>query len=244
MKIRKREAVSLLIFAAIVVGLYQYARSPIHGRWARIPAGAYTVGCPEKGPDTAPHKVQTPDFKMQRAEVTVGQFVRHLNLLRPDPRYESPQIGYRWGRYHALTDRRKPVAYVTYEHAARYADWLSRKRRGTIRLPTADEWEIAARGGIHGIRFPWGWTEPQQRARFDADGPARVAQYEPNAFGLYDMAGNVAEWCLADDVSDTAYAMGGSWAERSPDLLRVFHRTAFLKTYRDADVGFRLIAER
>ncbi len=244
MNIRKREAVSLLLFVGIVVGLYQYARSPIHGRWARIPTGTYTLGSPETDTDNAPREIQTPGFKMQRTEVTVGQFIRHLNLSRPDPRYQSPQIGYTWGRYHALTDRREPVAYMTYEHAVQYAEWLSHKRRGTIRLPTADEWEIAARGGVRGIRFPWGWTEPRDHARFDADRPARVAQYEPNAFGLYDMAGNVAEWCLADDSSDTAYAMGGTWAERSPDLLRVFQRTAFPKTYRDADVGFRLIADQ
>jgi len=245
MKIRKRDAVGLLLFVTVVLGAYTFFRSPIHGSWARIPAGVYPLGPSEGGAPGEVREVETAGFKMQRTEVTVGQFVRFLNLSRPKPKYRSPQIGYHWGRYHALTDRREPVAFVTYEQAVRYAAWLSRKRRGTVRLPHPDEWEIATRGGVHGIRFPWGWTEPSGHAQMDADGPARVAQYEPNAFGLYDMAGNVAEWCLAhSEEADTAYAMGGSWAERSPDLLRVFHRIAFPKTYRDADVGFRLIAER
>ncbi len=245
MRIRKREAAGLLFFVLLVLGFYAYIRSPLHGPWPQIPAGAYVIGSVEQGPDEEPREVSTDGFRMQPTEVTVGQYVRYLNTARPDPVFESPQIAYRGGRYHAVTDHRKPVAYVSYEQALVYAEWMSRKRRGTLRLPTVDEWEIAARGGVPGIRFPWGWTDPRDHARFDADGPARVAQYEPNAFGLFDMAGNVAEWCLTEDEDgDTAYAMGGSWAERSPDLLRVFHRTPFPKTYRDADVGFRLLLER
>lgn len=245
MKMRKRNAIGLILFVTAVMVAYFLMRSPVHGPWARIPAGTYVLGSPEGGDPSVVREVQTDGFKMQRTEVTVAQFIRHLNLSRPKPRYHSPQIGYHWGRYHALTERREPVAFVTYAQAVRYADWLSRIRPGKVRLPTADEWEIAGRGGVHGIRFPWGWTEPRDHAQFDAGGPARVAQFEPNVFGLYDMAGNVAEWCLNEtEPADTAFAMGGSWAERSPDLLRVFHRTAFPVAYSDADVGFRLIAER
>lgn len=245
MRIRKRDAAGLLFFALLVAGAYQYVRSPLHGPWPRIPAGTYALGSPESGPDSAPRKVVTEGFRIQRTEVTVGQFVRFLNISRPDTIFQSPQIEYQQGRYQALTQRRKPVAHVSFSQATAYAEWWSRKRRGTIRLPTADEWEIAARGGARGIRFPWGWAGPRNHAHFDADGSARVAQYEPNAYGLYDMAGNVAEWCLPDDAEAvTAYAMGGSWAERTPNLLRVFQRTVFPKTYRDADVGFRLLMER
>ena len=244
MKIRKRDFTGLLLFVLLIVGAYHYIRSPLHGPWPRIPGGTYVLGSLEGEADAQPRDVHTDRFRMQRTEVTVGQFVRYLNTSRPDPEFRSPQIGYRLGRYHALSHRREPVTHVDYHQAVAYGEWLSRKRRGTVRLPTPDEWEIAARGGVSGIRFPWGWTDPREHAQFDADGPARVAQYAPNAFGLFDMAGNVAEWCLTDDHTEKAYAMGGSWAERSPDLLRVFRRTAFPKTYRDADVGFRLIAER
>lgn len=243
MRIRTRTAASLLLFVVLVAGAYGWMRSPIHGRWARIPAGTYRLGSPEADADSATREVETSGFLMQRTEVTVGQFVRFLNTTRPDPKFSSPQIDYRRGWYRARVDNKWPVAFVTYAGAEAYAQWLSRKRRGTLRLPTPDEWEIAARGGMDGIRFPWGWTDPREQAHFDATHPARVARYAPNTFGLYDMAGNVAEWCLAEAGADTAYALGGSWAERHPDLLRVFHRVPFPKDYRDADVGFRLLAE-
>jgi formylglycine-generating enzyme len=105
-----------------------------------------------------------------------------------------------------VTDRRRhPVVHVTWHDAAAYSDWSGG------RLPTEAEWERAARGGLTGKLFPWGdEREPEGRHRMNvwqgvfpghntaADGwlgTCPVDEYESNAYGLYNMTGNVWEWC-------------------------------------------------
>lgn len=208
--------------------------------WAKIPAGTYRIGNSESSSPVC--EVETAGFSMQRTEVTVGQFVRFLNHTKPDPLFSSPQIEYERGRYRALVPLRLPVAFVSLGDAMAYGDWISQRHRGQYRLPSAEEWEIAASGGNAGVRYPWGWAPAVGRAHFDADGPELVGRFAPNPFGLFDMAGNVAEWCRpGKQDADHAPALGGSWAERDPNLLRIHHRLKFPVTYRDADVGFRLV---
>jgi formylglycine-generating enzyme required for sulfatase activity len=189
-------------------------------------------------------------FEMGRLEVTVGEFVDYLNAEAGAEYPETAQIERQPGERYAARRglRRQAVSDVTAAEAAAYARWLGQRTGRPVRLPTEAEWEVAARGGVDGAPYPWGWGgDPPQMARFDADGPAaRGGMFSPNGFGLHDMAGNLYEWCGPgpDWPEGQIAARGGAWAERDPALLRVDRRQWFPAHYRGQDVGFRILRER
>lgn len=208
-----------------------------------VPPARVVLGSRERGSAAAPFETECGGFWLGRYETTVQEFACYLNDAQIA---EAPACldlvrgarGWRPRRGRA----RWPVTHVSYEEARRFCEWLSGKWQRRVRLPTETEWEYAARGGVHGARFPWGWGDPKGRARFCAESPCRIGRYDPNPFGLYDMAGNVYEWCAGFSESN-AVARGGSWAERDFAALRVFARAIFSQNYRDRDVGFRILME-
>jgi formylglycine-generating enzyme required for sulfatase activity len=167
--------------------------------WARIPAGSFEMGC-DRGTSgcadqaTPRHSVTiTTAFEMMTTELTIA-VARALG--RPVDR-QSPTHGSSF-----------PVVKVGWQEAATTCEALG------ARLPTEAEWEFAARGGAFGP-YPWGADEPVDRdgapngARFGNRPVKSVATYQPNAYGLFDMAGNVlelvADWAgpyRADSQSD------------------------------------------
>lgn len=156
-----------------------------------------------------------------------------------------------------------PVVNVSYTDAQAYCAWLSRETGKHYRLPTEREWEYAAKGG-EDVVFPWGdhWDsercnggrcvhgefEPDKRA----DGyltTAPVRTFQPNRFGLYQMAGNVKEWCadwfrLYEGKSDERMRClrGGGWRS-PPDHQRPASRDAEPSGCRRPDIGFRVACD-
>jgi sulfatase modifying factor 1 len=141
---------------------------------------------------------------------------------RPGANWRHPE-----GPGSDLRGREKhPVVHVAWEDAMAYARWAGK------RLPTEAEWERAARGGLEGKRYYWGdelrpdgkwmaniWqgTFPVENSADDGFiGTAPVKSFPPNAFGLYDMAGNVWEWC-ADWYRPNYYASSPKINPQGPE---------------------------
>jgi formylglycine-generating enzyme required for sulfatase activity len=171
-----------------------------------------------------------------------------------------------------------PVSCVSWQDAKDYAAWLSHTTHQTYRLPSASEWEYAARAGS---AAPVPWTTPAEACSYAnvADQTAAqhyrgwkvlpcadefvqsapVGSFKANAFGLYDMLGNVFQWtedCWTDNyqgapIDGSAQAAGdctqhelrgGSWFTQ-PDFVRTSYRNRFEGNYRSTSIGFRLIRE-
>ncbi|MCX7818576.1 MAG: formylglycine-generating enzyme family protein [Kiritimatiellae bacterium] len=231
---------ALKIVAAAVAGCGP-AKPPV---LVKIPAGEYRLGSREAGPENPPHIVVLSEFHLGAFEVTVEEFARFLNATGTRPQQmPHPDLLCERGRWRPAAGRaRHPIASVTAAEAEAYCRWLSREIGRLCRLPTADEWEAAARGGIHGAAWPWGWGPPRGRMAWNLAGTRPVGRYPPNPFGLYDMAGNVFEWC-ADRLPAGRLALGGAWSERSPRACAVFRRPVFRSDYSGPDVGFRVAVE-
>ena len=159
-----------------------------------IPAGHFYQGSLGEGEnyDEAPvHRVTISHaFRMGQTEVTNAQF----EAFCPEHRALRGTDGI------SLADD-EPVVYVSYEEAVAFCEWLSKKEGKRYRLPTEAEWEYACRAGTTypfytGDGLPGEMQKQQRIARDYQPVSLRVGQTKPNAFGLYDMHGNVEEWCL------------------------------------------------
>ena len=220
----------------------------------RIPAGSFQMGCNDGSSDEKPlHRVELDAFYMDIHEVTVGQFREFVN-----------QSGYSYegdwddvARYSPGNEY--PMVYVNWNDAAAYAKWAGK------RLPTEAEWEYAVRGGLAGKRYSWGDNENVARdyANYDGIGGkdqwdkcSPVGSFEANGYGLYDMAGNVWEWC-ADWYDEDHYRNASSKNPLGPGTgsrrvlggghdrtgnLRVAYRYLNLPAVRSGSFGFRCVS--
>jgi formylglycine-generating enzyme required for sulfatase activity len=155
-----------------------------------VPAGEFDMGSPDT-PMEAPqhHVVIASPLAIGRREVTFAEW--DLCVAASACKYRPGDHG--WGR----ADR--PVIDVSWDDVKSFTDWLSQKTGHVYRLPTEAEWEYAARAGSASA-FWWGREVGVGRAKCEDCGgdPARqtvpTGSFRPNAFGLYDTTGNVAEW--------------------------------------------------
>lgn len=166
-----------------------------------IPAGEFTMGSDEFFGEGPAHKVYLDAFYIDKYEVTNEQFCQFLNEKGNQTEggvrwldISGSNIEYQGGEYRPKAGYEDhPLIGVTWHGANAYAKW-----RG-CRLPTEAEWEKAARGDLIGKTYPWGDDIDPARANYGQDAESAtttpVGGYLPNGYGLYDIAGNVWEWC-------------------------------------------------
>jgi formylglycine-generating enzyme required for sulfatase activity len=164
----------------------------------RIPGGEFLMGSPESEKDRfdregPQHAVRVPDFYMGRYPVTNEEYGRFLaeNSDATEPEY--------WGN-RKFNQPRQPVVGVSWEDARQYARWAG------LQLPSEAQWEYACRAGTQTMYYSGETKEDLDRVGWYYDNSGKklhpVGEKEPNAFGLYDMHGNVLEW-VEDDYHDT-----------------------------------------
>lgn len=196
------------------------------------------------------HQVTLKTFSMAKTETTVTQWKAYWHAKDEKMTEEIPD--WSWTDEH-------PIVNISRDEAVAYCHWLSDKTGNLYRLPTEAEWEYAARGGQLSKGFTYsggkslptvGWYYDNSKGSTNA-----VAQKLPNELGLYDMSGNVWEWCQdwygeysshaqtnpTGAVSgDNCVLRGGGW-DYPATACRVARRARVPPGSRDRLIGFRVV---
>ena len=224
-----------------------------------VPAGSFTMGSPSSEPKRYPNESPQHAVRFAR-QLAVGRFALTFDewdgcVADGGCNGYKPNDG-AWGR------GRRPAINVSWDDAKTYLAWLSRKTGKPYRLLSEAEFEYAARAGST-TAYPWGNDIGKGNANCDGCGSqwdnretSPVGSFKPNAFGLYDMAGNV--WQLVQDCYQDNYngastdgsantsggcvnrvGRAGSW-NSNPQFLRAADRSRNTTDDRDGSIGFRV----
>lgn len=227
--------------------------------WVWMPGGSFEQGCvagdAECAADEMPAVTKTvTGFWMAKTETTVKQYEACVAQGRCNAAKTGIQsIDQNCNTKQRLLDRHAgspdvhPVNCVNWNQAKTFCEWADG------RLPSATEWEYAAKSG-QAVIFPWGNSPPAGKARFAnvwfdpasgkkpvfTDGTYPVGSYPAgaSAWGLMDMAGNVSEWTSSNDEAQKKEVRGGGWGNAS-DALRASFRHRNPPSVADGFGGFR-----
>ena len=252
--------VNVLVFvAAFVATAPAFAQATFEIKlpaMVELPGGCTEVGTmlmDNRGNE--PREVCLDAFAISSHEVSIGEFkafLRITGLPAPSPALE-------------ILEHELPITRITWFDAMAYTQWLSEYTGETYNLPTEEQWEYAAQAGQgSGIQFSWGNLPGSNQAncrdcgsRWSDISVAPVGSFAANAFGLFDMHGNAAEWtlgCFHDQderverrvngqrlgTCRNATLRGGSF-RNSANRIRVWQRAGHDSTRGSDEIGFRVV---
>jgi formylglycine-generating enzyme required for sulfatase activity len=177
-------------------------------------------------------RIELEEFWISKAPVTNRQYKAFVDATG----HRAPD---HWLRGMIPTDKEDhPVVYVSWDDAVAFCQWAG------VALPSEQQWEKAARG-TDGRTYPWGEAEPDKsRCNFNNEvgDTTPVGKYPAGAYGLFDMAGNVWEWCA--DWYERKYRVvrGGSYYTTDKDWVHCAARRRGDPSYRSAGNGFRIVS--
>jgi formylglycine-generating enzyme required for sulfatase activity len=257
--------------AEMTIGKYQpqveetHEIMPLHSEMTILAGGTFFRGSNTGGRDEMPrHQIVLDPYALDVHPITNEQFVFFLTVMGGEKDHNNNDIiRLRESRIKRVAGKlsiesgyaKHPVVGVTYYGAIAYAKWVGK------RLPTEAEWEIGALGGLEESIYPTGSDIDRTQANFFSSDTTPVMSYPPNGYGLYDMAGNVYQWCL--DWYDYHYynislqepsnpkgplqgvyrvLRGGCWKSLKEDL-RCSHRHRNNPGTMNGTYGFRCAAD-
>jgi formylglycine-generating enzyme required for sulfatase activity len=246
-----------------------------------VRGGSFEMGSEKGESDEKPvHIITLSNYFIGKYEVTVGQFRKFIAAtgyktsadinggsylwngsqwkLQPGINWEYDALGFK----RPETEENHPVIHVSWTDALEYTKWLSSVTGKAFRLPTEAEWEFAARGGMSSNGYTFAGSNDINQVAWSLDNKSNqtfpVGKKQPNELGIYDMTGNVWEWC--NDWYDADYyakspstnpqgsksglfkvIRGGSWGGLS-NFNRVTFRYRYFPGNRGKFNGFRIAA--
>ena len=246
-----------------------------------IEGGTFQMGSEDGDADEKPvHKVTVKDFYLGKYPVTVAQFKTFIDASAYQTDADKDGGSYLWngkewvktsgvnwrcdvqGKTRPEAENQHPVIHISWNDARAYCVWLTEKTGQSFRLPSEAEWEYAARGGRLSKGFQYaGSNDLKEVGWYHGNSGSKthpVGEKKPNELGLYDMSGNVWEWCEDDwhgSYKDNPPTDGSAWVDNprgsgrvrrggswlySPAYARVALRNLDYPAVRNSNVGFRL----
>ena len=213
-----------------------------------VQGGSFTMGSRVEKNET-PHSVTLSGYSIGKYTVTVGQYKKYC-AATGTAMPEAPSWG--WNDMH-------PMVKVNYNDAVAYCNWLGGKFGGDWHLPTEAQWEFAARGGNKSGNYTYSGSDNLDEVAWYKANSGRnqepVGLKKPNELGIYDMSGNVWEWCNdwygdygataqtnpKGPASGPARVSRGGGCKFAASFCRVAYRILNLPTDSNDALGFRVV---